>query len=90
MSVLDNGTIYNDMFFDFAVETARKNGIPFQIKQFVSGGNDAKHISLSGSGVKTIALSAPARYIHTASNVIRICDFDAMEALVFAIARSLI
>lgn len=85
ISILDHGTIYNRELFEFALKTGKEKNIPCQVKKFVSGANDAKSIHMSGSGVKTIAISAPSRYIHTASNVIRTCDYGHIKNLVTAI-----
>lgn len=89
LSILDLGTIYDNEFFKFALKTGERRNIPCQVKKFVSGGNDAKLIHTSGTGVKTIAISAPTRYIHTASNVIRACDYGYIKDLVAAIIDDL-
>jgi Cellulase M and related proteins len=89
LSILDHGTIYNREFFEFALKVGGGKNIPCQVKKFVSGANDAKSIHTSGSGVKTIAVSAPARYIHTASNVIRAEDYGHIKNLVSAIVNEL-
>lgn len=85
LSIADRGTIYNRAFFDLALSTAKKNDIKCQVKKFVSGGNDAAHIHKSGAGVRCIALSAPTRYLHSATCVIDKNDAYAMKALVRAI-----
>lgn len=85
LSLMDNGTVYDRQFFNFALDCARKHDIACQIKQYVSGGNDAAHIHKSRSGVKTIAISAPTRYLHSASCVIDINDYTSILALVGAI-----
>lgn len=84
ISLLDRSTIYDGNFVRFALDTAEKNGIPVQVKRFVSGGNDAGHIHKSGKGVKCLALSAPTRYLHSPSCVASLADFEAIEALVAA------
>ncbi len=85
LSIADRGTIYNKEFFSLALDTAKKNGIKCQVKKFVSGGNDAAHIHKSGAGVRCIALSAPTRYLHSATCVIDKGDMFAMKDLVLAI-----
>ncbi len=75
VSYIDRGTIYDRELSDFILACGRGRGIPCQIKQYVSGGNDAACIQRSIGGVRCAAVSAPARYIHTASNVIREDDF---------------
>ncbi len=89
LSLLDNGTIYDRDFVNFALDTAKKEGIKCQIKQYVSGGNDAAHIHKTRTGVRTLALSAPSRYIHTASNVIRYEDYVSMLELTRAMVENM-
>ena len=84
LSLLDNGTIYDRAFVDFALATGQKNGIPVQVKRYVSGGNDAKHIQRSGAGVRCLALSAPTRYLHAPVSVAALSDIVAIKDLLFA------
>ena len=84
LSLLDRSTIYDNGFVRFALETAKTNHIPAQVKRFVSGGNDAGHIHKSGKGVKCLALSAPTRYLHSPACVAALSDYESMEALVGA------
>ncbi len=85
VSLMDRSTIYDRPFTDWILETAREREIPCQIKQYVSGGNDAGHIHKSRAGIRCAAISAPARYIHTASNVVAKSDIAAIEQLVLAV-----
>ncbi len=87
LSLADNGTIYDRAFVDYALRTAEQNGIKAQIKQAVSGGNDASVIQKSLTGVRVLALSLPTRYIHSASNVASFADYESMRDLLFAMFR---
>lgn len=87
LSLADNGTIYDRAFVDYALRTAADKEIPVQVKQAVSGGNDAAHIQKSMSGVRVLALSLPTRYIHSASNVACYADYESMRALLLAMLR---
>ena len=84
LSLLDRATIYDRGLVDFALDTAKKHGIAVQIKQFVSGGNDAGNIQKTNAGVRCMALSAPVRYLHAPMTVAAIHDYNAMVALVGA------
>ncbi len=88
ISFFDRSTIYLRDVYEFVLETARENGIKAQPKRYVSGGNDAGHIHKTRAGIKTAAISAPARYIHTASCVIHEDDFTAMTSLALALAEN--
>ncbi len=87
LSLADNGTIYDRAFVDYARRTATEQEIPCQVKQAVSGGNDASVIQKSLTGVRVLALSLPTRYIHSASNVAAYADYEAMRALVLGMLK---
>lgn len=84
LSLMDNGTIYDRALVDFALATGAENGIPVQVKRYVSGGNDAKHIQRSGAGVRCMALSAPTRYLHAPVSVASLTDIVAIRDLLIA------
>ena len=67
-----------------ALETAKKNEIPVQVKRYVSGGNDAARIQKSGIGVRCLALSAATRYLHAPVSVASVNDYIAMRRLILA------
>lgn len=85
ISLMDRSTIYSRELVDLALELANKNGIKAQIKKYVSGGNDAGHIHKSRGGVKTLAISAPTRYLHSACCVAAVEDYFSIKALVSTI-----
>ena len=89
ISLMDRSTIYDRELCRFALAVAEEKGIPAQVKQYVSGGNDAGHIHKSGVGVKTLALSMPTRYLHSASCVASLADYGAMCLHTEAIIRNL-
>ena len=88
ISVADRSTIYQREVVDFALDLAKEKGIPAQIKRYVSGGNDAGHIHKSADGTRCLAISAPTRYLHSASCVISIKDFESIKSHVYAILTS--
>ena len=57
-------------------ELAEANSIPWQTKTLISGGTDAQAIQRSRGGVRTAAISAAVRYIHSPSSVACIKDFE--------------
>ena len=62
-------------------DVAEQNQIPWQTKNYTSGGNDASAIQRTREGVRVAAVSAPVRYLHTPSSVGCCQDFDHMYAL---------
>ena len=88
LSLLDNGTIYDRALIDRVLKVAGEKNIPVQVKRYVSGGNDAKHIHQSGVGVRCVALSAPTRYLHAPVSVAKYSDIEAMIALLAAMLEN--
>ena len=87
LSIIDRSTYYNKELTNAIFETAKKNMIPVQFKKTATGGNDAGAIHLSGTGVKTAAISVPARYIHSPSSVIDKSDYEAVKTLIHTFLR---
>lgn len=77
ISFMDNATVYDKVLYNAAINS----GITCQPKAFVAGGNNAGSIHLSGSGVRTMAISAPCRYIHTSNSIVNISDIENMYKL---------
>ncbi len=69
ISFMDNSTIYNKDLYNIAFNLAKENNIKCQTKTMVAGGNDSGAIHISKSGVKTLSISIPCRYLHTANTV---------------------
>ncbi len=77
VSFMDKATLYEKRLYDLAINS----GLKCQTKKFVSGGNDAGAIHLTKSGVPTVTLSAPCRYIHSPSPVANLDDAENMVPL---------
>lgn len=84
ISLVDRSTIYDRGLIDICLSTAELKNIPVQIKKYVSGGNDAGHIHKSGAGVRSLAISAPTRYLHSPSCVIAKKDYFSIRDLLCA------
>ena len=81
LSFMDGGTVYDRELFELLRDTAERHQIPWQTKNYTSGGNDASAIQRSRAGVRVAAVSAPVRYLHAPSSVACCQDFDHMYAL---------
>ena len=77
VSFMDRSTVYDREYYNAAL----CSGIPCQPKAAATGGNNAGAIHLSGKGVRTVAISAPCRYIHSASSVADTDDINAVFKL---------
>ena len=89
VSFMDRSTVYDRDFVRFALELAAEKGIRAQLKKFVSGGNDAGAVHRAAGGIRTLALSAPSRYIHSAVCVAHREDYEAIFRLSCAIAENI-
>ena len=89
VSFMDQTSIGDAELYRAMLDISAKNAIPCQIKQFVSGGNDAGAIQRSGAGSKTLALSVPCRNIHSPVGVCATGDVDAQAALARAYLATL-
>lgn len=73
----DPTMIPNPRLCEFVIETAKSHQIPHQLAVRQSGGTDAGSIHQVGSGVPSIVLGVPARYIHSHVSIINIEDYSA-------------
>jgi len=87
ISFMDRTSIVNRELYGRLLKTAEAQGIPAQIKENVSGGNDAGRIHLSGEGVPSAVISVPCRYIHSPSSVMDLNDFKNTIELVKAFLK---
>lgn len=85
VSFADRATVYDRELFALVCETAEKKGIKYQVKSAIAGGNDSGAIHKAAAGVKTTALSIPARYIHTSQSTVNKADVLASRALAEAV-----
>ena len=81
LSWMDGGSIYDRGLFEDLRRLAEEHRIPWQTKEYIAGGNDARTIQRTKSGVRVAALSAAVRYLHAPASVGSISDFEAMLKL---------
>lgn len=76
ISFMDRGTLYPRDLYSRVFEVAKANNVPCQAKEGIFGGNEARSIQTSGSGSKVVAVSMPARYLHSPSNSLNKTDIE--------------
>ncbi len=81
ISYMDGGTIYDRGLFEDLRRLAEDNHIPWQTKEYIAGGNDARTIQRTKSGVRVAAMSAAVRYLHAPASVGSMADFENMLKL---------
>ena len=81
ISYMDGSTIYDRGLFEDLRRLAEDNGIPWQTKEYLAGGNDARTIQRTKAGVRVAAVSAAVRYLHAPASVGSFADFENMLKL---------
>lgn len=78
---MDGGSIYDRQLFEELRDLAEENHIPWQTKEYISGGTDAQVIQRRGAGCRVCAISAAVRYLHAPTGVASLKDCDHILAL---------
>jgi endoglucanase len=89
ISLMDRSVIADRRLLRLLVETAEAEGIPYQIKQPGKGGTDAGAIHLAKTGVPTVPVSVPSRYIHSPVSVLSKRDLEHTIQLMTSTLRRL-
>ena len=89
ISFMDKGTIYPWELYQKATGIAREAGIPWQTKEGVFGGNDARSYVSSAAGAKVLAVSLPVRYLHSANTLTNRSDIENARKLLELLAKEL-
>ena len=82
LTVMDRGSISDKKLNKYIMEQAEENNIPYQLKQSIAGGNDARSLQVAGGSCATAVISLPCRYIHSPVSVADMGDIENMSALV--------
>jgi endoglucanase len=72
----DNHTLYDRGLVEFLQNTAKRKGIPYQLRQPGGGGTDAGAIHQALDGIPSISVSVPHRYPHSPISIARISDWQ--------------
>ncbi len=81
VSFADSRTVYDPEFIAKVTDAANKENVKWQLKTYVSGGNDAGNIERTAAGTKVCTLSVPVRYLH--SRISAASEADVESALNF-------
>ena len=85
----DPTAIMNPALVDLTVSIAEDEDIPHQVAVRSSGGTDARAFHLAGTGVPSIVLGVPSRYVHSHQSIIDVNDYLAMVNLSIALVQRL-
>lgn len=88
--VIYRGTNINPKLYDLFVETAETEKIPYQVGAMSrSAGTDAGPIQVSRSGVITMLIGIPNRYMHTMNEVVHLDDVENTIKLLVAVLKKI-
>lgn len=89
ITVMDRSFIADKRLVRLLVETADSHSIPYQFKQPGVGATDAGAINMTKTGIPTVAVAVPCRYIHAPASMLSLNDFDNLVNLMKAVLRAL-
>lgn len=85
IKVKDGGMLAHPGVKRLLVETAKQHEIPYQLEVLDFGSTDARAIQVTRSGVPAGAVSIPARYVHTPSQMLDYGDVENAVRLLNAV-----
>lgn len=80
--VADSRTLGDPRLLRHMMMVAEEQQIPYQIRQPGGGGTNAGAIHIQRSGVPSISISVPGRYLHTPASFVRLEDWQNTLALI--------
>ncbi len=89
ITVMDRSFIADRRLVQHLVDTATELGIPYQFKQPLKGGTDAGAIHKTKTGVPSVVVSVPSRYIHSPVCLLSKSDFENVVRLMQEALRRL-
>ncbi len=88
ITIMDRSVISDKRLVNLLVDTAKKEDIPYQFKRTITGGTDSGAIHKARSGVPSVTVSIPTRYIHAPVGMIHLSDFqNAVELMYKTLCR---
>ena len=87
LTLVDGRMISDPRVIAFLRETAAANDIRYQVKTAGGGGTDGGAIHTARTGVPTMTLSVPCRYIHSPTALLNLEDYEASRALSQAVLK---
>ncbi len=80
--ISDSSMVGHKGLRDFTIALAEKHEIPYQLTYLKRGGTDGGKIHLTRSGVPSIALCVPVRYLHSHTSIMHEDDYNALVDLI--------
>lgn len=82
ISIADNTSCFDVQLSEKLCSLAEENGIPWQRRRIMGGGNDGGVVHIAGEGARCATVSVPCRYIHSSVSVANLEDLRHTIALI--------
>ncbi|MBE3577732.1 MAG: M20/M25/M40 family metallo-hydrolase [Limnochordales bacterium] len=89
ISFQDRASVADRELVELIEKVAAREGIPWQWRRALGGGNDAGAIQQRAGGARTCSISIPCRYIHTPACLLSVVDMVNTYRLARAFLRAL-
>ncbi|WP_131849400.1 M42 family metallopeptidase [Baia soyae] len=89
ITFLDASMIPNIRLRDLVIETAEKEGIPYQVDTMLGGGTDAGRFHLYKRGLPSLSIGVASRYIHSHASMVSKKDVQDLIRLLVAVTKRL-
>ena len=89
ITIKDKDVITDHKLREKLISTAKRQNIPYQFKQVITGGTDSSKIQLTKSGVRVLTVAVPVRYIHSPVSLFFQDDYENTLKLLFEFLNSL-
>jgi endoglucanase len=87
--IADSSMVGHKGMRDFVINACEENDIPYQLTSLKRGGTDGGKIHLSRSGVPTVALALPVRYLHSHTSIVHEGDYENLLKLLEVLVSTL-
>lgn len=85
----DGGMIPNIKLRNLVIKTAEEKKIPYHLSYMERGATDGGRIHVSRSGVPSIVIGLPVRYIHSHNSILNRDDYDNNIKLILEVIKKL-
>lgn len=89
LTLMDSSMITNPRVLGFLRETADTNDIQYQLKTIRGGGTDGGRIHVAHTGIPTMVISTPCRYIHSPTALMNTDDYGHVLKLSQAVLNTI-